>query len=157
MKTITIIIFGCLLLASCGENQKNSSENIPEVPKDKIATTEDVMRILDKYEFEYRQSSNPKEITETVGELEERIKELALLRDEIEKNNPDANKPLTEDQYDIMQFYKKAASIKNTDERNKYIVENKEFLIERGESAEFIEDIEKHLKLRGIEFESTKE
>ena len=82
---------------------------------------------------------------------------MALLRDEIEKNNPDANKPLTEDQYDIMQFYKKAASIKNTDERNKYIVENKEFLIERGESAEFIEDIEKHLKLRGIEFESTKE
>ena len=157
MKTITVIIFGSLLLASCGENQENSSENIPEVPKDKIATTEDVMRILDKYEFEYRQSSNPKEITETVGEIEERIKELALLRDEFEKNNPDANKPLTEDQYDLMQFHKKAASIKDTDERNKFIVENKEFLLERGQSAEFIERIEKHLKSRGIEFESTKE
>ena len=156
MKKIATIIFSCLLLISCGENQNNSSDHIEEVQSDKMATNEDLIKLLDKYDFEYTKSSNPQEITETVGQLEERIKEFARMRDEFKKNNPDANKPLTKDQIEFIEFYKRAAAIKDPIERSKMILDNKEFLLERGENAELFENIERDFELRGIKYNPIK-
>ena len=78
------------------------------------------------------------------------------MRDEFKKNNPDANKPLTKAQIEFMEFHKKAAAIKDPIERSKMILDNKEFLLERGENAELFENIERDFELRGIKYNPKK-